>query len=127
MYFLGEYLSSDMLSGMKLETCASKICEKCDNVTNTRTKLDYHQVSWLMSQEEWNRGKIPLKKLLKKGTLDTSPIRLPKFTHPRAEQIPEYYYRFPEGFKRHIHPRVLPCPDSHITQRGDISFQKFAH
>ena len=71
MYFLGEYLSSDMLSGMKLETCASKICEKCDNVTNTRTKLDYHQVSWLMSQEEWNRGKIPLTTLLKKGTLDT--------------------------------------------------------
>ena len=60
-----------MLSGMKLETCASKICEKCDNVTNTRTKLDYHQVSWLMSQEEWNRGKIPLKTLLEKVPFDT--------------------------------------------------------
>ena len=66
MHFLGEYQSSDMLSGMKLETCASRVCEKCNTVTNTRTKLDYHQVSWLMSQEEWNRGKIPFTTLLKK-------------------------------------------------------------
>ena len=71
MHFLGEYQSSDMLSGMKLETCASRVCEKCNTVTNARTKLDYHQVLWLMSQEEWNRGKIPLKEILKKGTHET--------------------------------------------------------
>ena len=71
MFYLGEFLSSDMLSGMKLETCASRVCEKCNTVTNARTKLDYHQVLWLMSQEEWNRGKIQLKTLLGKVPFDT--------------------------------------------------------
>ena len=68
MYFLGEFLSSDMLSGMYLETCEYKVCEKCRTMTNTRNKQIYHQVVWEMSQEEWNRGKISLNKLLKKGT-----------------------------------------------------------
>ena len=64
--FFGVYLSSDMLSGMKLETCVYRVCEKCRTMTNTRNKQIYHQVSWEMSQEEWNRGKISLNKLLKK-------------------------------------------------------------
>ena len=66
MFFLGDFLSSDMLSGMYLETCVYRVCEKCRSMTNTRNKQIYHQVVWEMSQEEWNRGKIPLKELLKK-------------------------------------------------------------
>ena len=68
MYFLGDFLSSDMLSGMYLETCVYKVCEKCRTMTNTRQKQIYHQVVWDMSQQEWNRGKISLKELLRKGT-----------------------------------------------------------